>query len=214
MQRQRNQHLGVPTALLAGRAVLAVVLLLSVLSAVVPFATALAAPTCKLVCCIGKAAHPAGSCMGGACETAFPVRATTTHHEFKHPTTESDHLCGATHATSKLRKPRLAEVTMVGASSTQNSRADGRPDSRANRTPEQSSVSSAAVMRPCNPDCGSCASGSTGNKRPRNIATLSYADRARPPTPGRSPLTSYVRIGALSTQCPQLLPRAPPVVLS
>ena len=212
MQIHRNQHLRVPTARLAGRAVLAVVLLLSVLSAVVPFATALAAPTCKLACCIGKAAHSAGSCMGGECDAAFPTRATTTHHEFKQPAAEPEHLCGATHAVSKTRKLRLAAVAMVGAGSTQDSPAGERQNSRANQTPGQSSVSSAAVMRPCNPDCGGCASGSTGNQRPRNTAALSYADRARPPSPGRSALTSYVRIGALSAQCPQLQPRAPPVL--
>lgn len=212
MQIDRNQYLRVPTALLAGRAVLAVVVLLSVLSAVVPFAMALAAPTCKLACCVGKAAHSAGSCMGGACESAFPTRARTTHHEVKQPAAESDHLCGATHVTSKRGQLRLAAVAMVGASSTLDFKAEARQDSPANQTPEQSSVSSAAVMKACNPDCGGCVSGSTGNKRPRNTATFSYADRARPPSLVRSALTHDALIGTLSAQCPQLQPRAPPVL--
>lgn len=131
-------------------------LLLSLLSGVVPFAASFAAPTCKLACCIGRPAHSPGSCMGGECETAFPARATTRHHELKNAAAESEHLCGATHAASKTRKLRMAVAAMVGASSTQHSHAGERQAAPVNQPSGQATVSSAALMTPCNPDCGSC----------------------------------------------------------
>ena len=208
----RDQRLMGPASVRVARMILAATLLLGLLSGSVRFAAVSSASLCELACCLGRAPHAAGSCMGDSCNTSFPARATTTPHETRNAAAESEHLCGATHATPKRGKLRLKAVAMVGASSTQHSHAGERQAARVNQPSGQATVSSAALMTPCNPDCGSCASGSTGNKRPRNIATLSYADRARPPSRGRSALTSYGRIGALSAQCPQLQPRAPPVL--
>lgn len=214
MQIHLNQRFRVPPALLAGRAVLAVMLLLSLLSGVVPFAAAFAAPTCRLACCIGRPAHSAGSCMGGACDTGLLTRSGTTRPRFKRAAEEPERLCGSAHLGAQAGRIRILPVAKVDAGYRPEEREDSRAGQTSGRGLWQATVSAAVLVKPCNSECGGCASGSTGNRRPRNLATLSYADRPRPPSLGSSALTYSDRIAALCAQCPQLQPRAPPDVLS
>src|SRR5947207_8718754 len=85
-------------ALLAARAILAVMLLLSLLSGCFAFALASSAPLCRLACCAGRPPHAADSCLGGSCHAVIAGAKTKTRRALQQ---QSDRLCGLSGVASR-----------------------------------------------------------------------------------------------------------------
>lgn len=135
------------------RSLIAASLLLILFAVNIPFAVLASQPSCALACCVGLAFHAAGSCLSGSCHLGTSVE---TRPRFNSGDNDEP-LCGA---------PRIASVT----SSTPTVYADSRP-LPATTTSGHQAVAVAVSMN-CQPDCGTCASGTVKPQRQRDIAVL------------------------------------------
>jgi len=167
------------------RAVLVTVLLGAFLSGILPLAPVTAGSLCTLACCVGRAPHVSGSCMRGSC--AVTLSAARPHKHDAIPD-QAESLCGL---------PRTLKPTSF-------TRRQASPAGAFDR------VSSSALERPCQADCGSCASGSANSHRPRNSATVTGNCRPRPPTITQLSGFRFRRALILRTLCLQDAPRGPP----
>jgi hypothetical protein len=195
------------TAMRVSRALLGSAVLLSILSANVPATLVASGLVCNLACCAGRAPHAAGSCMGGSCHAFLGTHKQKSHI---HPGTgiePVEHLCGLSRLKINSRRMPVIETATVEFSS------DGySAHSRGQSTngPGQISVSSTALTKPCQSECGSCVPGFASSKRQRNAAALSYADRARPPSGVKISGVDHRRTRQLSARCRRDAPRGPP----
>lgn len=189
-------------ALRLARVILGSALLLSILSANIPFSVFASGPMCNLACCAGRAPHVAGSCMSGSCHISLNGRKRHIHLE---PTIElGERLCGL--QGIKLNSARLL-VTEAG---TIDVRSDRSPRTSRNAS-EQASLSTTALTKPCQSDCGSCGSSFTNSNRRRNAAALTHAARPRPPTLSSQPGVSSLVILTRAAERKQSRPRGPPL---
>jgi hypothetical protein len=204
------------TPTFAARAILGAILILGLLSGSLPVASVSSAPACKLACCVGRPAHAAGSCMSGSCHTSLVLHPATSNHA--HERTRKDRaepLCGAAKITTNSAILRVQEVPTAhngsateGPSTARSQSPRGGPEQRKDVT------TTAVVLKPCQTECGACASGSTSRNRQNNLATLSYADRPRPPSNNQLAAASCAFASNLDVLCRRARPRAPPVYLS
>jgi hypothetical protein len=177
----------------AARVVLAAILLFAFLSGVVPLASVSAGSMCRLECCAGRTPHAAGSCMDGSCEASLlthPKAARSNKAKRDH----GDQFCGPGHAVVMKSLARM----------------------RSNHAPlevgsDQTTVSAAAFGKPCQPDCGACASGFTNPNRQKNSAAIADAVRPRAPTATDSSDFGAHLNKILKTLCRQCAPRGPPL---
>jgi hypothetical protein len=206
----RTPLLAARAILFAARAILGAILLLGLLSGSLPFASVSSAPVCKLACCVGRPPHAAGSCMSGSCHTGLVLHPATSNHAHEHTGKDrAEPLCGPAKITTSAALLGMQEVPTV-SSATEGRTADRSQSPRGG--PEQrESVTTVVVVKPCQPDCGGCASGSTRHNRQSDLATLSYADRPRPPSSDQRAATSCEFAHNLDVLCRQSRPRAPPV---
>jgi hypothetical protein len=179
----------------AARVMLATMLLLAFLAGVVPLASVSAGSRCTLECCAGRAPHAAGSCMDGACEAHSLTHAAAKRSQAKRH--HDDQLCGLSHAVVVKNIARM----------------------RVNHAPrqvgsDQTRASGAAFVKPCQPDCGPCASGFTNPNRQKNSAAIADAVRPRAPTAIHLSNYGYHRTDILEILCRQCAPRGPPLSLS
>ena len=172
---------------------LAVMLLVGFLSSIVPLASVSAGSRCRLECCAGRAPHAAGSCMDGACEAPLRThpKAARSHHA------NGDQFCGLSHAVVVKNLARM----------------------RANHAPrqvrsDQTRVSAAAFVKPCQPDCGPCASGFTNPNRSKDSTAIADAFRPRGPTALHLFSPGYHHSDILDVLCRQCAPRGPPLSFS
>jgi hypothetical protein len=169
----------------AVRAVLVAVLLGAFLSGILPLAPVTAGSLCTLACCVGRAPHVSGSCMKGSCAvTLFAARS----HKHDAIPDQAESLCGL---------PRTLKPTSFMRRQASSPGASDR-------------VSSFALERPCQADCGSCASGSANSHRPRNSAPVTGDSQPRPPTITQLPAFGFRPALTLRTLCRQGAPRGPP----
>ena len=175
---------------------LAVMLFFAFLCSIAPLASVSAGSRCRLECCAGRAPHAAGSCMDGACEAPLRTRSKTArnHHA------ERDHgeqFCGLSHAVAVKNLARR----------------------RANYGPpqvgsDQTGAAAAAFVRPCQPNCGPCASGFTNPNRQKNSAAIADAVRPLRPTAIHFSNSGYHLTQILKALCRQCGPRGPPLSFS
>jgi hypothetical protein len=173
------------------RILLASVLLAAFVAGIVPLASVSAGSTCQLECCAGRAPHRSGSCMDGSCQA---VLSTARAHNRHATLDQAEKFCGF---------PKTFKTTSVA-------RTRVKPSSP--KSPIQ--IAAAAFEKPCQPDCGGCASGSTNSNRQRNSVAIADADRPRPPTDIRLSLFGYHGAQMLTAQSRQGAPRGPPSSVS
>jgi hypothetical protein len=199
------------SAIRVSRVLLGSALLLSILSLHIPTALVASGPMCKLACCAGRAPHAAGSCMNGSCHASLSGHTEKIHIDRETPIEQAEELCGlARLKANPIRIPLSEKLTIgfgLGASSD-----DSREASKS--AADQAGMSTQALTKPCQPDCGSCASGFAGSNRQRNTAALAYADRPRPPSGVGFGNTTYRPTQPLSALCSRGAPRGPPLSFS
>jgi hypothetical protein len=189
------------------RVILGSALLVSILAVNIPSALVASGPMCNLACCAGKAPHAAGSCMNGSCHAFLGDANPKLHFRHEIPVEPVEQWCGLTRlkATSALL-PIFASITVEfnADSSADASRATSK------NTSDRTRLSTTAITKPCQPECGGVASGFTGSKRYRDLATLAYADRPRPPSGTKRSKARYLPSQQLSTLWRCHTPRGPP----
>jgi len=178
-------------AVFYARLTLAVVLLAAFVCTAVPLASVSAGNVCHLECCAGRAPHTAGSCMNGTCHAAIRLRQRADRSRFKSEPTEK--LCGL-----NSFKARTFGPTIVPQRPQQNSPA--------------SSLEASMLVRPCQPDCGAATLTSVSQRRPRETAALSFANRTRPPSALSSLTTQTTFAHPRQPLRSQASPRAPPIL--
>lgn len=206
----KGHRLGL-TARRVSRLVLGSALLLSILSANVPSALVASGPLCKLACCAGRAPHAAGSCMNGSCQVSLSGRQKATHSHHEWPAWQAEQFCGLPKLSARvsLLSGHLAALHH-SASGTD---AEDSPEGQASQNaPARLSLSVSSLGRPCQPDCGGGTISSSNQRRPRESATHSFADRARRPSnPGSLAAANNVIYTRDAIRW-QVKPRAPPAL--
>jgi hypothetical protein len=193
------------------RALLGATLLFSVLASSFPLATLANGPMCTLACCKGRAPHAAGSCMNGSCHAFLTGHTRKIHIHHEVTIVQTDELCGLSRLRVDASPIPLIETVTIDFGSG----AYGDDSHGASKSPlDQASVSTHALAKPCQRDCGSCASGFAGSNRQRNAAALAYADRPRPPSGVGLVNADYVPTQPLSALCRRGAPRGPPLSFS
>jgi hypothetical protein len=209
-------------AAMAARAVLAVTLLLTLVAGSIALPAAASGPMCAMACCAGRAPHAAGSCMEGSCQSgaATPKPAGSSpqshHHHQQQPTQASDP--GAppafADAAASVGGSDMGDVPTVEAAPYETG-ADqsGQTDTSKpqNRTP---AVAATVLSKPCQADCGACASGVPAPKRSRNAAALPRSNQPRPPSAVKLARGRHSLTATLSAFGRHRVPRGPPLFFS
>jgi hypothetical protein len=186
----------------AARTLAAVLFSLALLSGVAPSGSNSATQSCSMPCCAGKALHPAGSCSGGHCHARINISRNTKAEKF----------CGVRSLTLRGAKSHYSQASQVYSRTpllraegwTTNAHAEGSTTSRI--------VAATFLTNSCPPDCGACAGVfAFSQRRSRDSAALSNANRPRPPNGYAAKHIYEVLQLSLSAQRKQTRPRAPPV---
>jgi hypothetical protein len=175
-----------------GGVLLALLLIAGFISAVAPIASVFAGNTCALACCAGRAPHAAGSCMDGTCHAAVRVRNKTSR--FSSEPTTIEKLCGV----KSLKVTNLARTIV--------------PRQAQPGKSQPSWLEASMWIRPCEPDCRAATFSTANQRRPREKAGLSFADRGRRPSALRSLATQNIFVYQCDALRWQANPRAPPVL--
>jgi hypothetical protein len=175
---------------------LAVMLFFAFLCSIVPLVSVSADSQCRLECCAGRAPHAAGSCMGGACDARLRTRSRTArYHHAKQDQVEQ--FCGLSHA--------VVVKNLARRRANHGSRQVGS---------DQTEASAAAFVRPCQPNCGPCASGFANPNRQKNSAAIADAVRPLRPTTIHFSTFGYHLTKIRKALCRQCGPRGPPLSFS
>lgn len=193
------------------RSFVAAALVVSLLSALIPLATASSTHLCTMECCAGTAPHLAGACSTGLMKSKPKV----TH--------EPEVLCGL-HLHGSANRPVPLEVIEASwddddagpCSGHHNELSDQDASTSAikPKAPGSASIAAPSMTSPCSPDCGTCSGGYVRQPRPREQAATNWADHARPPTSSPFPQDLVSQPAAHRGQYEQLPPRGPPISLS
>lgn len=178
----------------------------------VPFDSALGAHACSMPCCQSADGSPS-DCKGGSCpvshfgtEKAEPPEsshADPPHHAGGHDSSHDD-AAGAHHAEPEPDPSHAQDAAGIEHSSHE----DVSPRNTSTAAPR----ASAALSKPCPPDCGGLPTSSTQLRRGRDEAALSYKLRPRPPDVTARARDHSVVIKDSSVLRRQYPPRAPPTV--
>ena len=196
-----NSHSLVSFVVRVARVILGSMLLLAILTAYIPSAAVDNSPMCKLSCCAGMAPHAAGSCMDGSCH-AFLTNHTDKLRNQTKSHGKSEQLCGL-----ELLKKNVSQLPFTPIPVVDQSREASRSRSHLLR------VSTSALTKPCQSDCGSWASSVARSSEDRS-AVLAYADQPRPPSGIGFGNVDYGRARKLSALCRRGTPRGPPLCFS
>jgi hypothetical protein len=172
------------------RIILGSTLLLSILWSNLPVGAAASGSECQLACCAGHAPHVAGACTHDSCE-AFP---TPQVHRAR-PTVQAEEFCGLSH---RIQKAKI--------------QIDFRPETSADHDRNKISVSTIAVTKPCQTDCGSGPSTFRNSNRRREIAALTYWHQPQPALTKRQSVSGYI-LSARNFEGNQLRLRGPPCLV-
>jgi len=175
-------------------------MLVGVLASTFPLAVVASGPMCTLTCCAGRAPHAAGSCMNGSCHANL-TRRKSAHDHHQLARYQFEQLCGMRRLAARFANLR---VTAILSADQDTGRFAGNQDS----------LTASTLGQPCQPDCGSCSTGSTSSNRKRDSATLAYAAHARPPTGARRDVVDGNLLRSLDSLCNQYSPRGPPLSFS
>jgi hypothetical protein len=178
---------------------------------------AAAGPACTLACCAGRAPHAAGSCMHGSCQSGMSPhnpagdKQNPHQHHQDQPTNEneaydpSQPFAGA--MASAGADSEMGEIPTIEAAPYE---ATFQSTETIPHKPGWSSMSAAALSKPCQTDCRLCASGFVTQKRSRHNSIPTRSNYARPTV--SSNLTEVERFlrPAGSPQGSKCAPRGPP----
>jgi hypothetical protein len=230
VQQQANsgkRGLFASAAAVAARAVLAMMLLLTLVAGSIVLPAAAGGPLCTLACCAGRAAHAAGSCMDGSCDpgVATPKPANNSapqlHHHHEQQLAEATNSNAPTPAFagamasaggSDMDQVPTIEATSDGALADNGTRAE---TSNTNRpSANRAGISAKVFSKPCQPDCGVCASGFAAPKRSRYAAGLAGPLNVTPPSSVQLNVGGKPLMRKRSALGRQSVPRGPPVSFS
>jgi hypothetical protein len=166
---------------MAARALLAAMLLLSLVAGSIVFPAAASGPLCTLACCAGRAPHAAGSCMDGSCDAKavrpHPPNSNSPqshHHHPQQPAPATDSNAPTPAFAGAMASAvgfDMGQVPTIEAGSEEGSANRDALEDTGTAVPNkstQSSVSTKVFSKPCQPDCGACASSFAAPKRSRN----------------------------------------------
>jgi hypothetical protein len=162
------------SSILTAKAILLALLLGAVLSVSVPVASVSADSICRLACCAGRAPHAAGFCTHGSCSS--PVLPRRGNHAHRKAAQKSETLCGLPRRADLILRPTHT-VPTFGTNSFSDS---GTANNVSGNESDRAQISAALATKSCPPDCSGCASGL--NRRQRNSAGVTHAERLRPPS--------------------------------
>ena len=145
------------TSLRVARVFLGLTLVASTWWSSVPSVSAESEPTCHLACCAGMIAHKAGSCMNGSCH-AFGGASSRQSHV--HLSSKPEQLCGLTGITKTPSWTTIPKSLDAGAS-----------EIKSHSDPGQRHLTTAAVTKPCEPECGSAAGFTQSQRNHSSCAT-------------------------------------------
>jgi hypothetical protein len=172
------------------RRALAVALLAGLLASIFPLETLATGQMCSLACCAGRAPHAAGSCMDGSCHAALRKRSARTRHAISGVV---ERLCGSSSLT------RYASLHGINAT----------PQKASQKESQHSQLASSAINKPCQPDCGGCASGFASLNRNHTVSARGERQRS---TSDKEFANSYIPPPrTLAGARRQSAPRGPPV---
>jgi len=201
------------TLSLVGRVILGAALLLTFLWGSIPSSAVATGPLCTLACCAGRAPHAASSCMNDSCHAGLMAHRKASHIHHELTTQQSEPFCGLPRPTapaSLLSLPEAARADPGSGVDSEHSR--GRRAQR--KEPDRAIMSAAALAKPCQLDCGVGTFSSTNQRRPRQTAALSFANRAQRPSSLRLLAAANTHAHARDILRWRANPRAPPVLLS
>jgi len=223
--KERSSQPGHATIAFLSRLLVSAAIVVSLLSALVPFSAASSAHLCTMECCVGKAPHLAGECS------------TDLMKGLPQPTYEQEVLCGlhldeVTHLTAA--RPALTPIIKAdagqretghpgscgdAAASEQSAPAEPTdsnpsPTSGTSLTSRAASISPLSLTSPCSAECGACSGGSVRQPRPRDPATIAGGASARQPSRAHLFRSPANQSGTLRGHYQQPQPRGPPTSLS
>ena len=186
-------------------------LTLTVTAGAVPFGSAFGAHGCSMPCCKGADVLP-GDCKGGSCPISHlgkakarpskPAGTAPSCHAGggappSHEGASTEHHAEPNHDPSHEQAADRIRHSPHGDVSTRD-------------TPNGPASVSAALSKPCPPDCGGIPNASTQLRRGRDVAAVTFKFRPRPPdVEVRTRVTAGVNETSSSLRR-QYPPRAPP----
>lgn len=220
----------------AARAVIALVMLLTLVAGSIVWPAAASGPLCSMACCAGKAPHAAGSCTHGSCETdvATPQPASGAEHSHHHqqqqqsPAADADNNTPAAFAGALASAGGMGLASAVGMDLASAGGMDmsqvptveavpneAAPDNTARATAsgtaaDVTSISSTAFSQPCEPGCGACVAGSAAPGRQRNSTALPATYKVAPPSSVKLGIGRHALTLTHSVVSRQGSPRGPP----
>ena len=190
------------------RILVAVLLVVSLLSGVLPSGSASDVHLCTMEACSGSAPHSSGSCHLNisTAQTGRPAEVEKT------PLGVAAGVMGMTDGVDSAHE--LDDVTIEAGG---HCGPDGHSNSQENSLQDDRNQSATIITRayskPCPPECSTGAL-SSGIRISRHAATVAFNARPRPPTLGRKRPISHSDFFVTSIFCKQLRPRGPPVRFS
>ncbi len=185
------------------RVILGATVLFAILWGNLPSSVVATGPLCTLSCCVGRAPHPAGSCMNGSCHANLIAHRKATHvPDLSQPT---EQLCGLPRLAAPLY--RLGKTPGLGVRLNADYKSETSNSSGA-------SITTRTLGKPCASDCGVGTLSSTNQRRPRETAALSFADRHRPLTSSRMVAGENANLHTRDPRYRLANPRAPPTLIS
>jgi hypothetical protein len=144
-------------SLSVARVILGLTLVASTWCSTVPSVSADSEPTCHLACCAGRAVHKAGSCMNGSCH-AFGGGSVRPHlHQESKPET----LCGLEKIIKGPGWSSISRGLNAGINELK-----GRSHSPSSKR----SLTTTAITKPCQPECGNATGFANSNQRNHSCA--------------------------------------------
>lgn len=228
MQKSQSgkRKLFLSNATMVARATLAATLLLMLVAGSIVWPAAASGPLCTLACCASRAPHAAGSCMHGSCEAGVSANNATSktlhqshHHHEQQQAQESrpfDPSQPFAEATASIGGSEMDDVPTIEAAPYEASANVGGPADTTGvaRNSNQSAMSATVLAKPCQPDCGACASGFAASKRSRDPATLAGSNHAQAGSSVKLAARRYHLTHTRSALGRQCIPRGPPLVFS
>jgi hypothetical protein len=175
------------------RAILAALILCSMVAVVLPLTPVSATSACHLDCCAGRKPHSAGSCMTGACHARIRIK-RHAHAVPLYPAI-SEELCGLS------TRPSAVARRMVAA------KPNGPKTASSEST--QSELSTTSAGRRCPPDCGGLAS-AFGNAKQSRKAFAGRTDSLRLPSVVGLGERFVHSVKSRAGLCRRSIPRGPP----
>ena len=193
------------------RVLLAVLLMLAVTAGAVPSGSAFGAHGCSMPCCKGAHGLP-GDCKGGSCPISHLGKAKAKPVKPAPPAPSCHSGGGAPASHEGASAPHHAEPAHEPSheQDADRIRHSHHGDVSPRDTSNKSASVSAALSKPCPPDCGGIPNASTQLRRGRDVAAVSYKFRPRQPDGEARPRDTAVTSKNSSALRRQYPPRAPP----